>query len=96
MFSAKTIQIVETLEDTTQNWPKILHLAKSVFRRQGVNPGFVRQNGFKLSCMKSCIFPKSVPNLPKTGVPGLIRTKAIFRALAPRKRLDAAKNPGTN
>ena len=64
MFSAKTIQIVETLEDTTQNWPEILHLAKFVFRRRGVNPGFVRQNGFKLSCMKSCIFPK---NLAKRG-----------------------------
>ena len=64
MFSAKTIQIVETLEDTTQNWPEILHLAKSGFRRRGENPVFIRQNDPQLSCMKSCIFPK---NLAKRG-----------------------------
>ena len=64
MFSTKTIQIVETLEDTTQNWPKILHLAKSVFRRRGENPVFIRNIGPQLSCMKSCIFPE---NLAKRG-----------------------------
>ena len=67
MFSAKTIQIVETLEDTTQNWPKILHLSKSVFRRRGTNSVFISKIGLKLSCMKSCIFPK---NLAKRGQNG--------------------------
>ena len=65
MFSTKTIQIVETRKDTTQNWLKILHLPKSVFRRQRANPVFVRQNGFKLSCMKSCIFPKKCAKSPQ-------------------------------
>ena len=41
-------------------------------------------------------FPKDSPNKAKTGDAGLIRTKAIFRAHAPRKRLDTAENPGTN
>lgn len=67
MLSTKTIQIVETLKDTTQNRPKILHLADSVFRRQRANPVFVRQNGFKLSCMKSCIFPKKCAKSPQNG-----------------------------
>ena len=67
MFSTKTIQIVETRKDTTKNSPKILHLAKSVFRRQRANPVFVRQNGFKLSCMKSCIFPKKCAKSPQNG-----------------------------
>ena len=67
MFSTKTIQIVETRKDTTQNWPEILHLANPVFRRRGENPVFIRQNGPQLSCMKSCIFPK---NLAKRGQNG--------------------------
>ena len=33
MFSTKTIQIVETWKNTTQNRPKILHLANFVFRQ---------------------------------------------------------------
>ncbi|WP_419503423.1 hypothetical protein [Candidatus Allofournierella excrementavium] len=39
---------------------------------------------------------KSCQTGPKRGDAGLIRTKAIFRALAPRKRLETAKNPGTD
>ena len=85
MFSAKTIQIVETLEDTTQNWPKILHLAKSVFRRQGVNPGFVRQNGFKLSCMKSCIFPKKCAKSPQNGRSRFDSYQSHFSGFGPSK-----------
>ena len=64
MFSTKTIQIVETWKDTTQNRPEILHLVKSVFRQWDANPVFIRNIGPQLSCMKSCIFPK---NLAKRG-----------------------------
>lgn len=39
------IQIIEYRKDNTQNWPKILHLAKSVFRRRGENPVFIRNIG---------------------------------------------------
>ena len=67
MFSTEAIQIVETRKDTTKNSPKILHLAKSVFRRRGENPVFIRNIGPQLSCMKSCIFPK---NLAKQGQNG--------------------------
>ena len=67
MFFTKIIQIVETWKDTTQNRPEILHLSKSVFRRRGENPVFIRQNGPQLSCMKSCIFPE---NLAKRGQNG--------------------------
>ena len=45
MFSTKTIQIVETRKDTTQNRPEILHLAESAFRRRGANPVFIRNIG---------------------------------------------------
>ena len=64
MFFTKTIQIVETWKDTTQNRPGILHLAKAVFWRGGTNPVFISKTSPQLSCMKSCIFPK---NLAKRG-----------------------------
>ena len=67
MFSTKTIQIVETWKDTTQNRPEILHLANSVFRRRGTNSVFISKIGLKLSCMKSCIFPKKCAKSPQNG-----------------------------
>lgn len=67
MFFTKTIQIVETWKDTTQNRPGILHLAKAVFWRGGTNPVFISKTSPQLSCMKSCIFPK---NLAKRGQNG--------------------------
>lgn len=96
MFSTKIIQVVETWKDTTRNRPEILHLANSVFRRRGENPVFIRNIGPQLSCMKSCIFQKILPNGAKMGDAGFTCTHAIFRDFAYRKRLNTAENPGTN
>lgn len=75
MFSTKIIQIVEIWKDTTQNRPEILHLANFVFRQRGENPVFIRNIGPKLSCMKSCIFPK---NLAKRGQNGGCRFDSYY------------------
>ena len=96
MFSTKTIQIVETRKDTTQNWLKILHLPKSVFRRRGENPVFIRNIGPQLSCMKSCIFPENLAKRGQNWGASFTCTHAIFRASAFQKRLDTAEKSGTN